>query len=158
MMTNDMTQGRIVPILVKFTIPLVLGNLLQLTYNAVDSIIVGRYVGKEALAAVGTSNPLLTLIILSVQGILSARSTARRTTRHSSERSALRCSPASRFRWCSQQPRWQRRRMKITLWSSLFNMGARAIACVILVFMFGMGITALPWRSEEHTSELQSQR
>ena len=64
-----MTQGRIVPILVKFTIPLVLGNLLQLTYNAVDSIIVGRYVGKEALAAVGTSNPLLTLIILSVQGI-----------------------------------------------------------------------------------------
>lgn len=69
MMTNDMTQGRIVPILVKFTIPLVLGNLLQLTYNAVDSIIVGQYVGKEALAAVGTSNPLLTLIILFVQGI-----------------------------------------------------------------------------------------
>ena len=68
-MTNDMTQGRIVPILVKFTIPLVLGNLLQLTYNAVDSIIVGQYVGKEALAAVGTSNPLLTLIILFVQGI-----------------------------------------------------------------------------------------
>lgn len=65
-MTNDMTQGKI---LIKFTIPLVLGNLLQLTYNAVDSIIVGQYVGKEALAAVGTSNPLLTLIILFVQGI-----------------------------------------------------------------------------------------
>ncbi|MDE6699527.1 MAG: MATE family efflux transporter [Acetatifactor sp.] len=68
-MTNDMTQGRMLPILVKFTIPLVLGNLLQLTYNAVDGIVVGRYVGKEALAAVGTSNPLLTLIILFVQGI-----------------------------------------------------------------------------------------
>ena len=68
-MTNDMTQGKIFPILIKFTIPLVLGNLLQLTYNAVDSIIVGQYVGKEALAAVGTSNPLLTLIILFVQGI-----------------------------------------------------------------------------------------
>ena len=68
-MTNDMTQGKILPILIKFTIPLVLGNLLQLTYNAVDSIIVGQYVGKEALAAVGTSNPLLTLIILFVQGI-----------------------------------------------------------------------------------------
>lgn len=64
-----MTQGKILPILIKFTIPLVLGNLLQLTYNAVDSIIVGQYVGKEALAAVGTSNPLLTLIILFVQGI-----------------------------------------------------------------------------------------
>ncbi len=68
-MTNDMTQGKLFPILIKFTIPLVLGNLLQLTYNAVDSIIVGQYVGKESLAAVGTSNPLLTLIILFVQGI-----------------------------------------------------------------------------------------
>lgn len=68
-MTKDMTQGRMLPILIKFTIPLVLGNLLQLTYNAVDGIIVGRYVGKEALAAVGTSNPLMTLVMLFVQGI-----------------------------------------------------------------------------------------
>lgn len=37
------------PILVNFTVPLVLGNLFQLTYNAVDSIIVGHFVGKEAL-------------------------------------------------------------------------------------------------------------
>ena len=68
-MTNDMTQGKIFPILIKFTIPLILGNLLQLTYNAVDSMIVGQYVGKDALAAVGTSNPLMTLIILFVQGL-----------------------------------------------------------------------------------------
>ena len=68
-MTNDMTQGKILPILIKFTIPLILGNLLQLTYNAVDSMIVGQYVGKDALAAVGTSNPLMTLIILFVQGL-----------------------------------------------------------------------------------------
>lgn len=68
-MTNDMTKGKIFPILIKFTVPLVLGNLLQLTYNAVDSIIVGQYVGKDSLAAVGTSNPLFTLIILFVQGI-----------------------------------------------------------------------------------------
>lgn len=67
--TKDMTRGPILPIIIKFTIPLVLGNLLQLTYNAIDSIIVGQYVGKEALAAVGTSNPLMTLIILFVQGI-----------------------------------------------------------------------------------------
>lgn len=64
-----MTKGPVLPIIIKFTIPLVLGNLLQLTYNAVDSIIVGQYVGNEALAAVGTSNPLVTLIILFVQGI-----------------------------------------------------------------------------------------
>ncbi|MBD5493932.1 MAG: MATE family efflux transporter [Lachnospiraceae bacterium] len=68
-MTNDMTQGKIFPIIIKFTIPLILGNLLQLTYNAVDSMIVGQYVGKDALAAVGTSNPLMTLIILFVQGL-----------------------------------------------------------------------------------------
>lgn len=68
-MTHDMTQGRLFPLLVKFTIPLVLGNLLQLTYNAVDSIIVGRFVGADALAAVGTSNPLMTLIVLFLNGI-----------------------------------------------------------------------------------------
>ena len=37
-MTQDTTQGKIVPMLVHFTIPLILGNLFQLTYNAVDSI------------------------------------------------------------------------------------------------------------------------
>ena len=62
-MTQDMTQGKIMPMLVHFTIPLVLGNLFQLTYNAVDSIIVGHFVGKEALAAVGICNPITTLFI-----------------------------------------------------------------------------------------------
>mgnify|MGYP002983939550 CR=1 FL=1 len=50
-----MTQGKILLPLVSFTIPLVLGNLFQLTYNAADSVIVGKYVGEQALAAVGTS-------------------------------------------------------------------------------------------------------
>ncbi|MCM1466521.1 MAG: MATE family efflux transporter [Alistipes sp.] len=68
-MTKDMTKGAVLPLLIRFTIPLVLGNLLQLTYNAADGIIVGRYVGNDALAAVGTSNPLMTLIILFVQGV-----------------------------------------------------------------------------------------
>ena len=43
-MTKDLTTGKIMPILVNFTVPLVLGNLFQLTYNAVDSIIVGQFV------------------------------------------------------------------------------------------------------------------
>ena len=68
-MTKDMTTGRIMPLLVKFTIPLVLGNLFQLTYNAVDSIIVGHFVGKEALAAVGICNPISTLMILFLNGL-----------------------------------------------------------------------------------------
>ena len=68
-MTNDMTKGAITPLLIRFTIPLVLGNLFQLTYNAADSIIVGKFVGEEALAAVGTSNPLMTLAILFINGM-----------------------------------------------------------------------------------------
>ena len=68
-MTKDLTKGPIMPALIRFTIPLIAGNLLQLTYNAVDSIIVGRYVGKEALAAIGTGNPLMTLVLLFTNGI-----------------------------------------------------------------------------------------
>lgn len=68
-MTNDMTRGAITPLLIRFTIPLVLGNLFQLTYNAVDSIIVGHFVGKGALAAVGICNPITTLMILFLNGL-----------------------------------------------------------------------------------------
>ena len=45
-MTKDMTSGKITPLLINFTIPLVLGNLFQLTYNAADSIIVGSSWGR----------------------------------------------------------------------------------------------------------------
>lgn len=68
-MTKDLTTGKIMPILVNFTVPLVLGNLFQLAYNAVDSIIVGHFVGKEALAAVGICNPISTLMILFLNGL-----------------------------------------------------------------------------------------
>ena len=68
-MAKDMTEGRITPLLVGFTIPLVLGNLFQLMYNAVDSIIVGNLVGSDALAAVGTSNPVITMAILFINGL-----------------------------------------------------------------------------------------
>lgn len=68
-MERDLTTGKIMPQLVRFTIPLVLGNIFQLTYNAVDSLIVGRYVGKEALAAVGICNPIATLFILFLNGL-----------------------------------------------------------------------------------------
>ncbi len=68
-MTHDLTKGSILSLLVRFTLPLVAGNILQLTYNAVDSIILGRFVGSHQLAAVGTSNPLMTLILMCMQGI-----------------------------------------------------------------------------------------
>ena len=68
-MAKDMTEGAIAPLLIHFTIPLVLGNLFQLLYNAADSVIVGRFVGEDALAAVGTSAPLMALSILFISGM-----------------------------------------------------------------------------------------
>ena len=64
-----MTEGKIVPQLTGFAIPLVLGNLFQLTYNAADSVIVGKFVGEEALAAVGTAGPIMNMIILFISGM-----------------------------------------------------------------------------------------
>ena len=64
-----MTEGRISTHLIRYAVPLILGNLFQLTYNAVDSAIVGIYVSKEALAAVGTSSPILNMLILGISGL-----------------------------------------------------------------------------------------
>ena len=64
-----MTEGRIIPQLTGFTIPLVLGNLFQLTYNAADSVIVGKFVGDDALAAVGTAGPIMNMVILFISGM-----------------------------------------------------------------------------------------
>ncbi|MCI8798576.1 MAG: MATE family efflux transporter [Lachnospiraceae bacterium] len=66
---KDMTAGKITLPLIAFTIPLVLGNLFQLTYNAADSVIVGHYVGEGALAAVGTSAPLMNIVLLLISGL-----------------------------------------------------------------------------------------
>lgn len=68
-MANDMTKGSITSKLILFTIPLILGNLFQLTYNAADSIIVGKFLGDSALAAVGTAGPVMNLIILFFSGM-----------------------------------------------------------------------------------------
>ncbi len=66
---TDMTEGKIIPQLTKFTIPLVLGNLFQLTYNAADSVIVGKFVGDDALAAVGSAGPIMNMVILFISGM-----------------------------------------------------------------------------------------
>lgn len=68
-MAKDMTKGNITSQLIRFTIPLILGNLFQLTYNAADSVIVGKFLGDSALAAVGTAGPVMNLIILFFSGM-----------------------------------------------------------------------------------------
>ena len=59
----DMTSGNIYGLLIRFAVPLLLGNLFQQLYNTVDTWVVGNYVGKEAFSAVGTVNPILNMLI-----------------------------------------------------------------------------------------------
>ena len=58
-----MTAGSIPRLLISFAIPLLIGNLFQQLYNTVDSIVVGNYVGKEALAAVGCTGPVINALV-----------------------------------------------------------------------------------------------
>ncbi len=59
----DMTEGPIAGHLIRFAIPLLLGNLFQQLYNMVDTWVVGNYVSKEAFAAVGTVGPIINMLI-----------------------------------------------------------------------------------------------
>ena len=59
----DFTRGGIVSDLLAFTLPLFLGNLFQQLYNAADSLIVGRFLGREALAAVSSSGNLIFMMV-----------------------------------------------------------------------------------------------
>ena len=68
-MTLDMTKGKPSNHLWRYALPLLLGNWLQLLYNAVDSIIAGRFIGKEALAAEGIAGPVMNLLILFITGL-----------------------------------------------------------------------------------------
>ncbi len=66
---QDMTVGSPIKKLIQFSIPLLVGNLAQQLYNTVDSIVVGKYVGDNALAAVGASGPMLNLLLVLFIGI-----------------------------------------------------------------------------------------
>lgn len=65
----DMTVGKPWEKIVAFTIPMLIGNIAQQLYNTVDSIVVGKYVGDNALAAVGSANPILNLLLVLFVGI-----------------------------------------------------------------------------------------
>jgi putative MATE family efflux protein len=66
---KDLTDGKPSRLILQFATPMLIGNVFQQLYNVVDSIIVGNYLGKEALAAVGASFPLLFMLISFVIGI-----------------------------------------------------------------------------------------
>ena len=71
---QDMTTGRPMSKLIRFSLPLLVGNLAQQLYNTVDSIMVGKYVGDTALAAVGTAGPILNLLLVLLIGVATGAS------------------------------------------------------------------------------------
>ena len=68
-MQKDMTRGPILPLIFQFLLPLFVGNVFQQLYNMADMIIVGRYVGAGALAAVGSTGTLMFLVLGFALGI-----------------------------------------------------------------------------------------
>lgn len=70
-MTTDMTKGSPVRLILAFMVPVWIGNIFQQFYNVVDSVIVGRFLGVNALAAVGSTGSVVFLVMGLVNGITS---------------------------------------------------------------------------------------
>ncbi len=68
-MNRDMTQGNVMRSMLLFAVPMILGNLLQQCYNIADTLIVGKYLGQNALAAVGSSFTLMTFLTSILLGL-----------------------------------------------------------------------------------------
>ncbi|NLA75040.1 MAG: MATE family efflux transporter [Deltaproteobacteria bacterium] len=66
---KDMTKGSPYKLLISFALPMFLGNIFQQIYNLVDTVVVGKFVGKEALAAVGSSFAIMLLINSVIMGL-----------------------------------------------------------------------------------------
>ena len=66
---KDLSYGNEGRLILKFAIPMLLGNVFQQMYNIVDSVVVGKYIGKAALAAVGTSGPIIFLLVSFIIGV-----------------------------------------------------------------------------------------
>ena len=66
---NDLTQGKEGRQILLFAVPMLIGNVFQQLYNIVDSVVVGKYVGSVALAAVGASFPILFTLSALIGGI-----------------------------------------------------------------------------------------
>ncbi len=68
-MNTDLTRGPVMGSMLRFALPMILGNLLQQCYNVADTLIVGKYLGKNALAAVGSSFTLMTFLTSILLGL-----------------------------------------------------------------------------------------
>jgi Na+-driven multidrug efflux pump len=69
---RNLTEGNETKEIILFAVPMLIGNVFQQFYNMVDSIVVGRFVGKQALAAVGAGFSVLFLMLALIMGITMA--------------------------------------------------------------------------------------
>ena len=65
----DMTKGAILPLIVRFALPICAGNILQLLYGTVDTLVIGNFCGQKSLAAVGTSSQPVEILLCIFLGI-----------------------------------------------------------------------------------------
>ena len=70
-MTNDMTTGSPIKLIIKFMIPMCLGNIFQQFYNIADSIVAGQFLGVNALAAIGSTGSLIFFVTGWLNGLTS---------------------------------------------------------------------------------------
>ena len=93
---TSLTEGPISQALISFALPLLLGNLFQQLYNTADSLIVGNFLGSEALAAVSSSGNLIFLMVGLVNGVSMGAGVV--IARYFGRRPSTRCWPSASSR------------------------------------------------------------
>ena len=99
-MTNDMTKGSPIRLILAFSIPLFIGNVFQQFYSMADTVIVGRTIGVQALAAVGATSAISFLILGFAQGLTSGFSVVAAQCFGAGEEERLRDSVATSILLC----------------------------------------------------------
>ena len=115
-MDRDLTQGKIGKSILLFSIPMILGNLLQQFYNIVDTYIVGKYIGSNALAAVGSSYTLMTFLTSIIIGLCMGSGIL--------------------FSMYFGAKKYEK--MKISLIPTIVSLGTRVLLAYLLVLSFGV--------------------
>ena len=113
-MQKDLTQGNVIRTMLLFAGPMILGNMLQQFYNIADTLIVGRFLGADALAAVGSAYTLMTFLTSILIGL----------------------SMGSGSVFSFYFGKGNRRHMKNSMWISAVFIGVVSVALNILVFVF----------------------
>lgn len=113
-MKVDLTKGSITKTMLLFAMPMILGNMLQQLYNVADTLIVGRFLGANALAAVGSSYTLMTFLTSILLGLCMGSGAV--FSIHYGER--------------------DEKKLKESIWASFLMIGVLAVILNLLVFLF----------------------